>query len=201
MSLVPASFASVSALVRGAEAHLRSAGVFNDLPGQAVGKRFGRQPAPGKPPGAFGQWYVAIYWGGGTGNDPNPQGHDTLQALTLTLTARLNYAPQDRQGVRLTTPGDMYDLADALAGPNVVHGSWGLIAEANKLIPGTREYIEAAGGDPDDATVNGFVEPLVLVSAGPERPVSGDWVGSKEADGAFAIDIKFNRARRIQYQT
>lgn len=201
MSIVPANYASASALLHGAEVHLRSAALFNDQPSEALGKYFGRQPAPGRPPRNFGQWYAALHWGGGRGADMNPQCHDAYHGLVVTLTVRLNYAPKDRQGIRLTTAGDVYDLADAIAGRNVIHGSWALIAEANKLIPGTKEYLLAQNLDPADATVNGFEEPLVLGPYGPEREEGPEWIGAEQTSDLYAIDVRFEQARRIQYQT
>ena len=190
---------SIAALLRGTESHLRSASQFDDQPSDAVGKYFGVQPAPGKPPRNFGQWYVALSWNGGKGNDANPQRHDVFHGIVATLTARLNYAPKDRQGIRLTTAAELYDLIDRVAGPNVIHGSWALINEANALIPGTAEYVAAAGTG--TATVNGFCEPLILDSYGPERLVTGDWIGAAETKDTYAIDIKFRLARRIRAYT
>lgn len=188
---------SIAALVKGVEARLRSAAVFNDQPAEAVGKYVGVQPAPGKPPRNFGQWYAAVAWGGGRGRDANPQRSDQYHGVVVTLTCRLNYAPKDRQAVRLATAGDIYDLVDRIAGPNVVHGSWEVLALANAFITGTAEWA-AAQDPPEEATVNGFVEPLVLDAFGPERPVNGEWVGADSAKDCYAIDIKFREARRVR---
>ncbi len=196
MSLLPANYASVSALCRGVEARLRSAAVLNDLPGQAVGKFVGVQPRPGKPPRAFGQFYLAVSWAGGRGGDQNPQGHYTLEGITVTITARLNYAPRDRQGLQITSSGDLYDLANLVAGPNIVHGNYDVLTAANALIPGTAEQITAAGGDPNTATVNGFQEPLVLGSYGPEREATPDWIGAADSSDVYVIDVTFREAGR-----
>jgi hypothetical protein len=187
---------SIRALLLGVEKRLRSAAVFDDQPDEAVGRYVGLMPAPGKPPANFGQWYAAIYWGGGNQTDKNPQRHDVMHAVTVTLTARLNYAPKDRQAKRLTTVGDIYDLVDRIAAPGIIHGSWDVVSLANELIPGTQAYIDAEGLE-ETATVNGFVETLVLDNFGPERQVGADWVGSETKD-VYAIDIRFSRARRIQ---
>lgn len=201
MSIDLANYVSASALVRGAEVWLRSAGMFNDLPGESVGKFFGRQPAPGRPPRNFGQWYAALHWAGGRGDDSNPQSWNVPQGLVVVLTARLNYAPRDRQAIRLTTPGDLYDLACTIAGPNVIHGSYELLAEVNKLIPGTTEYLTANGGDPGDATVNGFEEPLVLERVGPEREESAQWIGATDAKDIYVIEARFKDARHLKPYT
>jgi hypothetical protein len=161
-----------------------------------VGQYVGVQPAPGKPPRNFGQWYAAVAWGGGRGGDRNPQRHDVYHGVVVTLTCRLNYAPKDRQGIRLATAGDIYDLVDQIAGPNVIHGSWLVVQYANEFITGTAEWAELGSGR--TASVNGFTETLVLDTFGPERPVTGDWIGADEAKDCYAIDIRFREARRIR---
>lgn len=189
---------SISALLKGVEKHLRSAALFNDVPAETIGKRIGIQPNPGKPPPNFGQWYLAIRWGGGRGWDQDPQSHDVTNSVILTLTARLNYAPKDRHAIQLTNAPELYAFVDRLTGPNVVHGNDDLRRYANESIPGTAEALTAAGEDPAEATVNGYLEPLVLGPFGPERPVGGDWIGATDAKDAYVIDMRFDLARRIQ---
>src|SRR5262245_31512241 len=109
---------SIGALLLGVEKRLRSEDVFNDQPEQEIGRVVGIQPAPGMPPRNFGQFYVSVRWGGGRGTDANPTRHDVFNGVILTLTARLNYAPRDRQGKRFTTVGDVLALADQIAGKN-----------------------------------------------------------------------------------
>ena len=75
---------SVAALLRGVEKRLRSAAVLNDLPGRPDGKRVGIALAPGKPAPGFGDVWYAVHWGGASGDDPNPQGHDVSHAVTVT---------------------------------------------------------------------------------------------------------------------
>ena len=198
MAINVAEYASASALVRAVEKRLRSAEVFDDQPAEEVGRYIGRQPSPGRPPGSAGQWYAAVYWNGGRGDDRSPQTWNVLHGVTVTLTARLGYAPRDRQGIRLTTASDVYDLACAIAGQNIVHGNYDLILEANRLIPGTADYLTANGGDPDDATVNGFLEPLVVGPFGPERPAPAGWVAESSAKDVFVVDIKFEMTRHLK---
>lgn len=187
---------SIRALLKGVEKRLRSADVFDDMPGTEVGRFVGVHPSPGKPPRNFGAWYAAIHWGGGRGADNKPERHDVYHGVVVTLTARLNYAPKDRQGIRLTTAEDIYDLVDRIAGPNVVHGSHEARTNANEFIEGSVDYVAIHGGT---ATVNGFVEPLVLTAFGPERVAPGDWVTSQTATSdVYVIDIRFAEARRIR---
>ena len=187
---------SISALVRGVEKRLRSAAVFDDQPEAEVGRHIGVQPAPGKPPPNFGQWFASVRWGGGRGDDRDPLSHNVVHGIIVTLTARLNYAPRDRQGMRLTTASDIYDLVDQIIGPNVIHGNYDVLTYANQLISGTEEWgliqTPTVG-----ATVNGYEEPLVLGPVGPERPVGMEWLGVESRD-TFAIDIRFELARRVQ---
>lgn len=202
MAIVPNNHATISALLKGAEMHLRAAARFNDEPdaGLSKGKRIGVTLAPGMPPPMMGQWYAALHWAGGQGNDRNPVRHDVFHGLVVTLTGRIGYAPKDRHGFALTSPNDLYDLIDAFAAPKLIHGSWGLLAEANKYIPGTAEYLTANGGDENDATTNGFVEPLVLAGFGPEREAGADWIGGNDGKGVWVCDIRFEMARRLQSQ-
>jgi hypothetical protein len=186
---------SIGALLRGAENWLRAEEQFDDQPDEAVGKRFGVHPAPGRPPPNFGQWYVALHWGGGRGNDPGPQRRDEFHGLVATLTARLNNIPGDRRGARFTTAAELYALVDDLV--DAVHGSWGLVAAANEVIEGTAAYVAAAGSG--TATVNGFVETLVLDADGPERPAPGGWLGDGvETKDVYVVDVRFRQARRIR---
>lgn len=187
---------SIRALLKGVEKRLRSEGVLDDAPGDAVGRACGIHD-DGRPPNSAGQTFYAVWWGGGRGTDRNPQRHDVTHAVTVTLTARLNYAPRDRQGDRLAGVGDVYDLVDAIAAPGVIHGSWDVVNYANEFIAGTAAWA-ALDEDNRAVSVNGFVEPLVL---GPfnRRPTPAGWLG---ADGApkdvVVFDVRFELARRIQ---
>lgn len=189
---------SISALVKGVEKRLRSVDVFNDAPDAPIGNLVGRQPNPGKPPANFGQFYCSVYWAGGTGTDKNPVRHDVFNGVVVTVTARLNYAPRDRQGVRLTTDSDVYDLVDRIIAPNVIHGNWLTITYANEFIEGTAEWIDIHNPS-GSATVNGYIETLVLDTFGPDRLATADWVGSdKPVKDVYVIDAKFSLARRVQ---
>jgi hypothetical protein len=188
---------SIRALLLGIEKRLRSADVFNDRPQESVGAYFGVHPAPGSPPPNFGQWYCSIAWGGGRQSDQDPQSQSVYHGAVLTLTARLNYAPRDRQGKRLTTVGDIYDLVETICAPNVIHGNWLTVFQyANEFIEGTAQYVEAAGAG--TATVNGFMETLVLDTYGPERVAPPGWGGIDAPKDVYVIDMRFARARRIQ---
>lgn len=189
---------SIRALCLGVEKRLRSAAVFNDMPDAAVGKFVGVQPAPGKPPANFGQWYAAVWFGGARGTDALPERSDQLMNLNVTLTFRLNYSPPDRRGKQLTAAAGspalgMYAVADTVAA--AIHGNIATVNQyVNELIPGTAAYVAIHGGT---ATVNGFCELLVLSEIPTERPAPGDWMpeGSKDV---YVMDIRFKDARRIQ---
>lgn len=202
MAIVPSDHATISALLKGAEMYLRAAARFNDEPdaGLSKGKRIGVTLAPGMPPTFAGQWFAALHWAGGQGADKNPVRHDVFHGLVVTLTGRIGYAPKDRHGIALTSPNDLYDLIDAFAAPKLIHGSWGLLAEANKYIPGTAEHLIANGGDENDATTNGFVETLALAGFGPEREADAGWIAGNDGKGVWVCDIRFEMARRLQSQ-
>lgn len=191
---------SIRALLKGVERRLRSEGVLDDQPDQTVGRLCGVHDGA-RPPNNAGQFYFAIDWAGGRGNDPDPQRHDVYHAVLVTLTARLNYAPRDRRGAVMTNLNDVYDLADLVTGPNVVHGNWDLIRYANELIVGTQAWADLDPGN-RTATVNGFTEPLVLAgSYGPARPAQTGWLGLETPKDVYVIEMRFERARRIQYNT
>lgn len=176
---------SLRALTLGVEKRLRSAAVFNDQPEQAVGKFVGVQPAPGRPPANFGQWYLAVWFGGGRGTDRLPERLDEMLAVVVTLTYRLNYAPRDRQAKQMADAGvtGMYKVADAVV--DAIHGKWATVDAMNS-------FIEGSG-----TTANGFTETLVLDAIGTERRVGADWLPGDTAD-VYALDVRFKDARRIQ---
>lgn len=190
---------SIAALLKGVETRLRSAEVLDDQPGEEVGKLCGVTVAPGRPHPNFGQLFYSVHWSGGRGNDRNPQRHDVLAAVTVTITAKMANVPRDRRGLRATTPAELMDLVDQVAGPDVIHGNYDVLAHANRLIEGTAEWValHQPGGT---ATVNGYVEPLVLLDFGPEREATPDWVASRsgDADNVYVIPVRFGDARRIR---
>lgn len=184
---------SVPALLKGVETQLRSAGVLNDPDGKICGV----QP-DGRPPPSAGQWYYAIWWNGSDQVDPNPLSHDVDHSVTVTITAKMGYAPRDRRGARVVLDTELIGRAEAVAGVGVIHASQDVIDEANTLIVGTAEYVADAGsGTP---TVNGFVEPLRLLGYGPIREQGSDWVysDSEHAPTVLTIDVRFGGAKRVQ---
>jgi hypothetical protein len=186
---------SIRALLKGVEKRLRSEDVLNDRPDEAVGALVGIHD-DGKPPPNCGQFYWALWWTGGRGTDKNPTRHDVMHGVCLTLTARLNYAPRDRQGERLTGVGDVYDLVDELVAPDVVHGNWDVIQNANEFIEGTAAWA-ALDSENREVSVNGFIEPLVLGTFA-KRPTPAGWLGSEKGGDIVVVDVRFEMARRIQ---
>ncbi|VTT96561.1 unnamed protein product [Gemmataceae bacterium] len=188
---------SARALLRAVEARLRSAAVLNDQPAQPVGRVCAARD-DGRPPQNMGQWFYSVHHAraeAGTDGDVVDV-VDLYHAVTVTITARKAYAPDDRKGQVLVTAGDVIDRAEALAAPGVVHGNYvDVMNAANALIPGTAEYDAIHGGG---VTTNGFVEPLWLLGYGPceEKPAS--WVGSRDAAEVLAIAVRFGKARRLQ---
>lgn len=184
---------SMSALLRGVVTRLRSADVFDDQPQQAVGRRVGVHP-DGNPPNDFGQWYVSVHPGAVRNNDPNALSDDWMYSVMATVTGRLNYAPKDRQGHEFTNPGDIYDRAVAVAdalNQDDLHR-----IEANRLIPGTAEYVALAGSG--EATVNGFLEPLRLAAIDPLKAAPPGWGGLSDTRNVFVVALRFVDARRTK---
>jgi len=180
---------SVNALLKAVEARVR------DLLADPAGKLAGVQ-LDGRPPPNCGQWYYAVHWAGGRGSG-SVGDHDVTHAVTVTITARMAYAPQDRRGARLTLDGELIARAEALAGPGVVHGSYAVLNAANALIAGATT---GPAPDFDEPTVNGYVEPLCLLNWGPVAERDGAWVDSEEDDPptVLSVEVRFGLARRVQ---
>lgn len=185
---------SVRALLRATETSLRT--LLGDSDGRTVAVR----PPPGKPAPFVGQTFYAVWYGGCKARRDHTEIEytDVDHTLTVTITSRQGYSPDDRRGRTIdTNDGSLLALAEALAVPGVIHGNYTLMNAANALIPGTAAYV-AASADPEDvATVNGFIEPLWLLDYGPEKQQGPEWVGAKEGKDVWSIDVRFGLARRI----
>lgn len=186
---------STAALLKGVETRLRSSAVLND----PNGKICGIQP-DGRPPVNSGQWFYAIHPLGVTSADPNSLSHDRAHAIGVTLTARMAYAPQDRRGNRLTLASELLERAEAIA--DALHQDDLHRIEANKLIPGSEEYVAINSGI---ATVNGFVEPLRLMMIGPPIEMGPEWAGETGGDedtgddkNLLTIQVSFGDAKRVR---
>jgi hypothetical protein len=173
---------SFRALLRGTETRLRSAAVLNDPDGRICGI----QPT-GKPPPGFGQLYYAIHWAGASADRDAREVEyvDVTHALTVTITARVGVMPDDRRGQKISDPNELLDLAEAIAEPGVIHGSYEVINAANALITGF------------GTTVNGFEEPLILFDYGPLKEEGPAWVGARDGKDIFVVPVRFGRARRL----
>lgn len=180
---------SIRALLQGVEATLRGLSWIDDPQGKVVGI----QPL-GVPPRSCGQTYIAVHWGGMSGDDANPQAVDSLHTVHLTLTWRMGFAPRDRRGLVVSSTDDLLDVIDRLAGPDCIHGAWAVVNAANDRIPGTARYIAIHGGS---ATTNGFCETLVFQNATSLAEAPPDWLGGEDAQ-ALTCTLTFGLARRVQ---
>jgi hypothetical protein len=164
----------------------------------------GPQP-DGRPPPNAGRWYIAVHPLGATNADPDAQGNDRYYTVGVTITMKLRDLPQDRRGAELVKPGGLLELAEQIA--DAIHqddGPTALLWETNKLIPGTAEYLTAKNQDPDGATVNGFCEPLRLVSIGVPTEAPPSWANEEDGEGddpndMLTVLVTFNRARRVKH--
>lgn len=185
---------SISALLLGVEARLRSAAVLDDQPDEPVGAICGVQP-DGKPPNNAGQFYYAVHFLGMRNDDPNSLSDDWFLSVGVTITARMGYAPKDRKGKRMTVAQDLFDRATAVAkalNQDDLHR-----IEANKLITGTAEWV--AVQDPSGtASVNGFLEPLRFANISEARPAPAGWVGSATETDVYTVVVTFRDAHRPQ---
>lgn len=185
---------SIRAILKAVETRLRSTAVLND----PLGKKCAIQET-GRPDPGFGQLYYAVHWGGATADSMiHEVGHvDMEHAVNVTITARVGVVPTDRRGDVISTAGELFDLAEAIAAPGVIHGNYAEVMNvANGLIPGTAEYEVLNPGY--GITVNGFVEPLVLLGYGPLQEQPASWAGGRHGkNDLFTITVRFGRARRI----
>lgn len=174
---------SARALLKAVETRLRSSSVLDDPEGRLCGIR-----PDGRPPPNAGQLYYAIWW-----NRCQARMEQTVvdytdvdHAVTITITARVGFIPQDRRGKVVRESGDLLDLAEAIAAPGLIHGNYAAVfATANTNIDG-------AG-----STTNGFIEPLWLIGYGPVMEKGPAWIGAENGKDIYAIDIAFGRARRL----
>lgn len=174
---------SARALAAAVVARLRSAAVLDDPAGAVCAAR-----PTGKPPPGCGQRFYAVHWAASRerGDHTTAEHTDCDHAVTVTITARLGVAPDDRRFKAITDAGDLVDLAERIAAPGVVHGNYAeVLAAANALIPGF------------GVTTNGFVEPLWLLGYGPVVEQGPGWVGARDGKDVYSIDVRFGRARRL----
>lgn len=179
---------SSRALLKGVESRLREE--LSDPQGKIVGV----QP-DGRPPPSAGQWFYAVHPGGITGDDPNSLSHDRLYAVTVTITARMGYAPRDRRGERMTLDQELLDRAEQVA--DWLHQDDGHRILANQLISGTAEWADLQT-PPTLATDSGFVEPLRLLSISPVQQVPSEWFGAQDGSDVYVAVVNLGNARRIR---
>lgn len=142
----------------------------------------------GRPEPASGQVFVAVHDGEWT-HGPVEEALDEYFGVRVTVSLRIAYVPQDRQGqesVRKARTG-IYARAEAIRA--AVHMSYGLMDAANAII---------------GAAANGFVEPLRFVSSSGVRLESSSWWDAHEDDepgdrsAGLVLELAFGRARRVQ---
>lgn len=183
---------SIAALLTAVETRLRS--VLSDPNGEVCGAQ-----EDGKPPPFAGQFYYAVWWPGSRQTDQNPLSLDVEHQVTVTVTARMGYAPRDRRGAILKAVAQIEQQAERVA--EAVHANYAeLMNVANANVVGTAEWA-AAQVPPVAATKNGFVEPLRFIDYGPVKKQSAEWVGAKPDSNAavYTVDVRFGGARRVQY--
>lgn len=172
---------SIRALKLGVESRLRSALNANET-------TVGIQPN-GQPPPAAGQHYVSIFGGGWQTVGNEPSGDDRAYSLSLCLTYKMAYAPQDRRGAQAALAGQEYldDLADQVTG--YLLNDWTTMGLVNGFITG-------AG-----SSTNGFCEAFQSASCGPIEEKGPDWVWAEEAKhppSVFCYTLTLRGARRIR---
>lgn len=182
----------MSALLRAVEKRLRSAQVFNDRPTDAVGEFVSIQ-TDGNPPNNYGQFACVVHPLAATPDDTNAVLWSVMYSVGISVTARLNYAPKDRRGIRITNAGDLLDRA-ILVAQSLVQDDLHRI-EANQLIPGTAEYVGIHGGT---ATVNGFLTPLKVLAIDPPRPAPAMWGGVSSPEATIVSTVRLGEAHRVQ---
>lgn len=192
----------MAALVRGVTTRLRSSAVFNDNPdGPLRSDRLVFLMPDGNPPNNFGQFGVVVHPLSERPDDRNALTWDCFYEVGITVTARMGYSPKDRKGheiSQISQPADvsLHLLELATKAARSLHQDDLHRIEANKLMPGTAEYVAIHGGT---ATVNGFLEPLRLIG-GIETPRAAppNWAGVKDAGNMLVVAVRMGDARLIQ---
>lgn len=184
---------SAKALLTAVQSKLRT--LLSDPTGKIVGVQ-----ATGRPPANCGQWYYAVWWNRADQRDRNPLSHEVAHGFTVTITARMAYAPRDRVGVLLQASDELLARAEAIAAPGVLHCAYDVVDAANLLIEGTAAW-SAAQVPPVAATVNGFLTPAVLLDYGPVVERTGEWVAaaSEKPPTILTCDVRFGEMTRHQY--
>ncbi len=146
----------------------------------------------GMPKPACGEWYVAVHPAGWVSNSGDYD-LDEYVGLSVTVTRRLGYAPQDRWGPEVwTKTGGLEDTARRIIA--VIHKKYPPMNAANLLI--------TAGDDK-------FCEPLQFTGAAGVPQVKGaDWFTAgipdeqqteqQWAQVGVALQLNFDKARRMQ---
>jgi len=134
----------------------------------------------GQPPPFSGELYYAVHQG--EWSNRSDLDYDETYGLMVTITKRATFAPVDREYSSVFQ--SLRTLAAALR--TKIHMNYPLINAANVLLTGA---------------VNGFIEPLVFLSADIPQAKGPDWFwaeGDNEPHAGAAITLTFGRARRIQ---
>lgn len=167
---------STRALCLGVEKRLRTA--LKDEEGHWIG----HQP-DGEPPHVYGDKYIAIHSAGSRTNSQDALVDDRMYDISLTVSYKLAYVPNDRRAVEIAREGQAYleDLADQL--PGYLIGDWTTLGDADSFIPGVHD------------TTNGFIEPFKSATTGDIQ------IGAGEGDNpatVLRIVVTVRGARRIR---
>lgn len=131
---------------------------------------------PGKPPPFAGQWFVAV-WSPADFGDGNGNYYGGTFSIKVTITFRMAWAPQDRQGSESAKTGGalgFYRWADRAK--HRLHGSDAVRNAANTAYAADQDFY------------NGMVENLIF--RGTTYQTRGpDWVGSESEDPAAAEEV------------
>lgn len=149
----------------------------------------------GMPPPWCGEQFIAVHpgeWFGQSDDDDL----DERVGISVTVTRRSPYAPQDEQGVEVWSraqDGLDVTLRKVVA---AVHKSYAVMNAANALLPTST----TAGVGPD-----GYVEPLLFLGGGRPEPKGPEWFSAEGYDGpgrtanaGVAQTLTFGGARRVQ---
>lgn len=184
----------ISAMLKGVEKRLRAANALNDLPGEAIGKLCAVR-SDGRPPPNCGQKFYAVHFSGMASEDVGANSLDTTMGVTVTLTWRMGYAPNDRRMTRAMAEAELFSKAIWVR--DLIHQQEAVRILAN-LEMGLTE-IEAPTGRSD--TINAWIEPLRFLRIGTIVEQSGWWVGAAEGSNVkdiLTLAVDFGRARLVK---
>lgn len=142
----------------------------------------------GEPPNFAGELFIAVH-PGSIGSDAT-ECLDESYSITVTITRRRGYIPDDKVGQEMITnrrTGLYYRVDQVRA---ALHGKWDYILPVSD---------ETTANGIIGALANGFIETLAYRGCSVPRKVGAEWFGGGgDREAGSVVEMTFDRARRVQ---